>query len=130
MLRRSGSWCVMVHGQVIRGFARRTLRTGAVAGVLGAMAIASQAWADQLPLRSVVVDVARRTPADSAAALRDIGRTGVRHALVQFDRPITDDIRSRMSAAGVDVQGFLGAQSFLVAVHADGLQAGALARID
>ena len=130
MLRRSGSWCMVVHGQVIRGFARRTLRAGALAGVLGAVSIASHARADQLPLRSVVVDVARRTPAESAAALRDIGRTGVRHALVQFDRPITDDIRSRMSAAGVDVQGFLGAQAFLVALHADGLQTAALSRID
>ena len=102
MLRRSGRSTVVSNRQVAGRVVRGASRAIGFAGVMSAaMLVAAPASADQLRLQSVTVEIARRTPNASAAELRAISRTGDRHALVQFNRPIDDALRARMAAAGV-----------------------------
>lgn len=88
---------------------------------------ASTVDAAELRLRSGVVSLTPRSAADAGPALNEILRTGARHAIVQFDRPVDPDVRSRVSAAGVELLGYLGDHAFFAGLPATEIDVGAMA---
>lgn len=85
--------------------------------------------AAQLHLQSGAVLLLDRTPAGAATALNDVARVGFRHAVVQFDRPVDDVVRSQSAAAGVQLLEYVGDNAFFVGLPPDGADATALARV-
>ena len=96
---------------------------------LAAYGIVPPAQAGPLALHVGTVDIARQAPAEAGKALLTISRSNARHAIVQFDRPVDDAVRKCMAGAGVQLQGYLGANTYFVALSFKGVDTAAMARI-
>lgn len=89
---------------------RRFLTRGFTMGALAA-AIASPAGAD-IRWQSGGVTAVRQTPAQAADALLAISKSAARHAVVQFNGPITPAQRRDLAAAGVELQAYVGGNAY------------------
>jgi subtilisin family serine protease len=89
---------------------------------------AAVAAVQPLELRSGTVMFTDRTPADAAAVLRNLSRTA-EHAVVRFTGPVEAGTRSRLAAAGVRLQTYLGGYAYIAAISDADLDAAGLAKI-
>jgi hypothetical protein len=103
-------------------------RLAAAAAVLGILICCVPAMTAPVPWRTGAFDVPMRTPAEVAAALARLAARdgGARHLLVQFDRPVDDELRAVLAADGLDLWAFVGENSFFAALALDRLDISAL----
>lgn len=100
----------------------------AVAALL-AVSVITSAEAARPPVRfkSGAEALPDRTPAAARQALVQIaGQPGVRHAIVQFDRPVTDAQKARLAAAGLVLLDPLSDNAFFASVRPADLNAAPL----
>jgi hypothetical protein len=93
-----------------------------------ALILCTSAGAGQVALKSATIEIAQSTPLNAASVLKSLTRTSARHAIVQFDSAVDANVRARLAAAGVELQGYLGEHVFFAGLQA-GVNAAALAQI-
>ena len=104
----------------------------AALGLCGPSALAADS--EQPALRAISWQLGDTTLAPQDAqevdtALRAITTSGQRHALVQFDRPITKAERQALTDAGVRLLNYLGSDAFFASVTPRGVKSGALSAV-
>ena len=96
--------------------------------LVSSLLLCAAAEAGQVELKSGVVEITPSSPIQSAAALKSFTRSSVRHAIVQFDSPATPSVRDRLAMAGVNLQGSLGNNTFVVGIG-EAVDAAALSQV-
>ncbi|RMF76815.1 MAG: hypothetical protein D6744_12010, partial [Planctomycetota bacterium] len=70
----------------------------------------------QIPWRTGASATPTQTAADVADNLARIVQSGVQHFVVQFAQPLSPAQREQVRSAGLEIQGYLGANAFIVGV--------------
>jgi Subtilase family len=115
---------LMLAGAILAGTA--TARTAQSDSATDGKAVAAPATAFTIPLKSGALTSARQSSAQCAATLQTILDSGQTHAAVQFDLPMTDDVRDALSGAGVTLQAYLSANAFFARIDAEAFDPAAL----
>src|SRR5438093_92132 len=70
--------------------------------------------------RNGSLEMARKSStgvAEDLAAIASVRSAGATHVIVQFEQPVTDEIKSALNAAGLTLQDYLGDNGFFAAVR-------------
>jgi hypothetical protein len=107
----------------------RSLRFCASALPIAALLLAcGTAQAQPVALKSGVVEMPERTPVQAAAVLQSLTQSS-RYALVRFSGPVDVGTRSKLTAAGVVLQSYVGGNAYVAAISGKNLDAGALGQV-
>jgi len=100
--------------------------------VVGVLVFALAAPAGEIRWRSGTVETQFRTPVDAADALAARALTrdgGVRHVVVQFDQPLSEEAKRELAASGVRLLSYLGDNAFYASVGAGPVDAQRVAQV-
>lgn len=97
-----------------------------------ALVVSAPAFGEVKPIRfkNEQLSVVKRS-ADELKAhfaeLTDRAATGTKHVIMQFEQPVTDELRTKLNAAGVTLADYLGSNAFFASIRREQLNANSLA---
>lgn len=83
---------------------------------------------NHIRFRSGEVATARKSPTELAASVSTMVRSGGAHFVIQFSQPVTDETRTKLAAAGVSLQSYVGDNAFF-ATREGNFDSAALSRV-